>query len=387
MTALAPRRYLAIDAARTLALIGMMIAHIAPLEVDGSPTWATPFAGKAAALFAILAGVSIVLSTRRRVDEERGIVGATVGLLVRGGCIALLGLILGAVSSSIAIILVNYGVMFMLATLFLRATPGLLGAVSVTWLFAAPIASHWLRAATGAEPQLQVPSILTLGDLSSFVEAVTLTGYYPVLTWMGYILLGMFLAKIPWDQTTLTVGTVIGGVTAVTAHELSQILQGPCRAVLEAYPDYARYSTAGAWGTVPATDSCWLTVTYPHSGTTFDLLYTAGIAVVIIALLLMVEQRSPDPRLWSDFTTMGAMPLTIYTAHVLLVEATGVLEVGVVGELIGHILGLWILATMWRLFAPRGPFEALVGAVSNRAATTFKPAEPAEVHNGDSVRM
>ncbi|MGY2062520.1 heparan-alpha-glucosaminide N-acetyltransferase domain-containing protein, partial [Nocardia gipuzkoensis] len=58
-------RLIGVDAARGLALIGMMAVHVLPDATDdGDPTWSfTLFGGRASALFAVLAGVSVALLT------------------------------------------------------------------------------------------------------------------------------------------------------------------------------------------------------------------------------------------------------------------------------------------------------------------------------------
>ena len=59
-----------IDAARGLALLGMMATHLLPTfesTADLTPTWiGLTFSGRAAALFAVLAGVGLALSTGKR---------------------------------------------------------------------------------------------------------------------------------------------------------------------------------------------------------------------------------------------------------------------------------------------------------------------------------
>ena len=83
---LVPKRRLAgIDAARGLALIGMISIHILPAwdPETGSPTvqWEL-FAGRAAALFALLAGVGLAFSSGGRTPHRgRAMTADRVGLL------------------------------------------------------------------------------------------------------------------------------------------------------------------------------------------------------------------------------------------------------------------------------------------------------------------
>ena len=59
------RRLQAVDAARGVALIGMMAVHVLPAtDAAGDISWAHELArGRASAAFAVLAGVAIALST------------------------------------------------------------------------------------------------------------------------------------------------------------------------------------------------------------------------------------------------------------------------------------------------------------------------------------
>src|SRR4029079_12296833 len=110
----ARRRLDGVDAARAVALVGMASLHILPLmTAAGAETVAGAVAaGRASALFAVLAGVGVALGTGGRTPPARGrphavssprsprlaasapqtYVGAAAGLLVRGALVALVGL-------------------------------------------------------------------------------------------------------------------------------------------------------------------------------------------------------------------------------------------------------------------------------------------------------
>src|SRR6478735_4393816 len=77
-------RLAGIDAARGLALLGMMATHVLPtFESDAqlTPTWVgLVFSGRAAALFAVLAGIGLALSTgKERLLEGAALWGARPG--------------------------------------------------------------------------------------------------------------------------------------------------------------------------------------------------------------------------------------------------------------------------------------------------------------------
>ena len=88
-------RLVGLDVARCLALLGMVATHVL---LDRTPEGDLTFSqwlagGRASALFAVLAGVSLALMTGRRVPVHgRERVRASAGLAVRALLIAALGL-------------------------------------------------------------------------------------------------------------------------------------------------------------------------------------------------------------------------------------------------------------------------------------------------------
>ncbi|RAG64922.1 hypothetical protein DN536_36820, partial [Burkholderia multivorans] len=112
------------------------------------------------------------------------------GVLVRAASIIVIGLFLGAITTNLAVILVNYGVMFGIALLFLRLRAWALFTLAGVWMVVSPIVSMWLRSSFGLEPSYLPMSWTDLGSLENAALELVLTGYYPILQWMAYILLG-----------------------------------------------------------------------------------------------------------------------------------------------------------------------------------------------------
>src|SRR5699024_12262548 len=106
---LSPRgRLVGLDVARGIDLLAMMVTHIFALgDETGMPTWAAAFAGRASALLAVLAGCSLVLSTRSRLAESGRLRDAAPSVLIRAAAIVLIGERLGTTSSHSAVIRVN----------------------------------------------------------------------------------------------------------------------------------------------------------------------------------------------------------------------------------------------------------------------------------------
>ena len=111
-------RLLWIDAARGSALFGMVVTHVYRLNTDDfEPTWAVMFAGRSSALFAVLAGFSLVLASQSRSLSTPG--KAIAAAVVRGVIIFTVGLLLGTISTRLAIILTVYGFLFIAASVLL----------------------------------------------------------------------------------------------------------------------------------------------------------------------------------------------------------------------------------------------------------------------------
>lgn len=140
-------RIVGLDVARCLALIAMIATHILDSTDDNGITLTQQLAGgRASALFAVLAGVSLSLMSGRSnpvAGRERRAVAS--GLAVRALVIAAIGLVLGELGSGIAVILTYYGLLFLLGLPFLglRARP--LALLSAAWLTVVPVLSHLLR--------------------------------------------------------------------------------------------------------------------------------------------------------------------------------------------------------------------------------------------------
>ena len=109
----------------------------------GVNTWFQITAGRSAALFAVLAGVSIALTTRSRPDRTTA--GNRLALAARALTIALIGLFLGVPDSGLAVILTFYGVLFLVALPVLTWSARSLGLLALCWGLLSPVVSIAVR--------------------------------------------------------------------------------------------------------------------------------------------------------------------------------------------------------------------------------------------------
>jgi hypothetical protein len=350
-------RIVGVDAARAVALAGMAAVHLLPLEnPDGASTLVdTLLSGRAAALFAVLAGVGVALATGGA-GPPRGAVahtGAAAGLVVRGVLVGLLGLALAGLDPRVAVILAYYGLLFVVAVPLLRLGPRALGAGAVLACVVTPVLSHLLRTGLPRGPGAQA-------DLSSLTEpgplllTLGVTGYYQVLTWTTYLLAGMAVGRLDLRDGRVGAALLGGGTVLAAAATLASaaLLGSGGAAVLGADLSQRRY------GTAPTDSWWWLAVAAPHSGTPADLAHTTGVALAVLGGALLIGRRAPG-LLWLP-AAVGAIPLSLYALHVLSIAA----EPGSTGPavLAGHLVVALLLGAAFRAARRRGPLEALTGA-------------------------
>ncbi|HZG90631.1 MAG TPA: heparan-alpha-glucosaminide N-acetyltransferase domain-containing protein [Pseudonocardia sp.] len=370
-------RVLGVDAARAVALLAMALAHMhATTTPDGGATAVgAAVAGRASALFAVLAGVGVALSTTR-VRDRRDHAGAAAGLVTRGLCLALLGLGLEQLlGRPPAIILAQYGLLFVVAALLVRLSAVVCFAAAAGWCALSPVLSHLLRAGGPAEPGPQPDLAMLLGDPGELLGTLTLTGYYPVLTWITYLLVGIGVGRLDLRAPRTPVRLVVAGAAlAAVALASSALLRaaglGP------AGVDAVRAQTQRA-GTTPPGDWGWLVVSGRHTGTAFDLAHTVGSSLVVlgVALLLARVPARPIALPVAVLAATGSASLTLYTGHIVLTGAFGLFgtPAWVLQAAAALAVGAALLAT-----GRRGPLEAAVGRVSRvaRRAAAGTPAVP-----------
>lgn len=333
-----PGRLRGIDAARGVALLGMMATHLLPTfesNANLTPTWiGLAFSGRAAALFAVLAGVGLALSTGKNnplAGTELSV--ARRGVALRALVIAAVGLTLGALDVNVAIILAHYAVLFLCILPFLGLGVKALCAWAAGWIVASPVLAYLLRPwLLAPEPPLKLghnPSWEDLGTPSRLLADVFFTGYYPVFQWLSYLLVGLVIGRLVLSKALVPVLLLVGGtVVAVAAKALGtaamedwggraaldQVLNSPgypLGSVLQV--NLTGLPQEGSWW--------WLASAAPHSATPLDLLHTSAVAAAAIGACLLLGRLAEwvDLDLLLPLRGAGAMTLTLYTVHVWVV--------------------------------------------------------------------
>lgn len=369
-------RLVGIDVARCLALLGMMAVHVHDrLTPDGdlSVTYLVA-GGRASALFAVLAGVSMALMSGRT-EPVRGQDRwrLMLGLAIRAVLIALLGLWLAGLGTGIAIILTYYGLLFLLGIPFLGLRARSLAVLAAAWLVLAPVVSHLVRPEL-PERQWGSPDFARLAEPLPLLSELLLTGYYPVLPWLAYLLAGMAVGRIDLTVLRHQVALAVGGaVVAASAIGLSWWLLG-LRSVRDGiYPDepgltrgsaLERFGETSLGGTTPADGGWqWLLMAIPHTATPLDLAHSLGTALFVIGvcLLLVGLMSAAGQRAVAVFFGAGTMTLSLYTLHVIM-RSPDVWPPDVPSTYVWHVLVVMGVGATFVALGRRGPLEVIVGA-------------------------
>ncbi|HEX6954677.1 MAG TPA: heparan-alpha-glucosaminide N-acetyltransferase domain-containing protein, partial [Agromyces sp.] len=350
----APGRVDGVDAARGIALIGMFVAHLAPAAASVDAAELIALADeRPRLLFALTAGIGLGLLTgaTRPVADRVARWGLRRQIAIRALLLIAIGLIVVAAFAPLVFVILDvYGVAFlvMLPLLFLPGRAAIaLGAVLLTMTPA--IAAIAERDA----------DIVALGDRPPPIGLLVewfLVGAYPVIIWVPVMLIGLGLARL--DVTAPQVvarAALTGALAASVALPLSRLL-----------PDASLPATAA--------DAAWaapVRASLETVGNTAVGLVVVAAAVALTGLARPVVRRVAAAVL-SPVTAMGGMPLTIYTAHLIVISLGKYRsESGVVTDdswplLVGSIIGSMLFAWLWRRYVGRGPLETALRWASGR---------------------
>ncbi|MCW2666136.1 MAG: hypothetical protein JWN57_1098 [Frankiales bacterium] len=356
-------RLTGVDLARAVALLGMMAVHVFPPQTaDGGTPWVfTVFSGRSAALFAVLAGVGLALGAPRA--------GARASIARRASIVAVVGLLLGELPSGVAVILAYYALLFLLALPVLGRSARALAALSLACAVVVPVL---LFVARDGLPRADAnPSWLLLFQApGALLSTLLVTGYYPVLAWSAYLLAGLAVGRLALGERRTAVGLLVGGaLLAAGASAVSWLLLGPgggrdaiARTVdLEPGQSVSDVVDGNQFGDVPTTTGWWLAVDSPHSTTPLDLLHTTGTSLAVLGAALLLA-RALRPALLAPVTAAGAMTLTLYAVHVVVLSVTDGDDPARLYW--AQVVAFSAFALVWARAVGRGPLEALAHLVA-----------------------
>lgn len=296
----ASSRIVGLDIARSLAIIGMVVLHMASL------VWHTKVIlnGLPAALFAILAGITLMIIARNFT------VTTLLRILARGCIITLIGLALLPLGGEIQVVLVVIGITMML----------------LCWV--PPL--HWAW-------KLILFAAATVAATVKYAP-LTLPQVYPLLAYIAYFFAGMLLYEIYIRKQRAVaqwVSTAIAGIVAAIGF-------------------YFRFTTD-----IPG----WLRFT-GHTGVVGEIVLSIAVAAVVLHLCLLAGRAAP--KLVYPFAALGAMSLSIYILHVLTAYYwQSHIALHNTAWACAFIALFLVIATLWRRLIGKGPAEwAVAKAIS-----------------------
>lgn len=390
------RRIMGVDVARGFALIGMVAVHVLPSSIDaeGTPSleW-TLFAGHSAALFAVLAGVSLAFMTGGR-NPRQGREGsrARVSILVRALTLFAIGLTLNGLDLPVFNILIYYGLMFLVAIPFTRLSVKWLLVSSAFFAVIMPFIMLWSMSFLPSQTYGNPGWINLFTDPGAVLAELFLTGTFPALPWMTFICLGMALGRMPLSRDRVQVLLVIVGVvlTAVAKGVSTLVLvrfdlEG---ALVAATPwlspeDIWTVQIYGPTPQLPNTTNLWLLLSGPHTNTPFALFESAGLAMVALGAFLLLSRVIGKWLGWLG--AMGSMTLTLYVSHLIFlsfVDTEGTPWFWYLVQIV--VAGLFAVA--WQQAVGSGPLERLVTRISKSAATSVIKPEQSELRRRGESR-
>jgi len=381
------QRLIGIDVSRGLALLGMIAVHaLFPYDEDFNPTWVTYIAtGNAAAVFALLAGVGLSLTTGRAVIPRSKTVPTTASMVGRAVAIGFIGLLLGYADATITgVILPYYAMMFLLAIplLFLR-TP-MLVLVGTFAAVAVPVLSELVRPALPEATLANLSFVYAFDHPLDMLSELLVTGAYPALPWMSYICAGLIVGRLTLASAVvarrmLVFGAVLAGAAATASWyllgplggraALRQAAPGPLNDDGDTVDDLLVFGFDGA---APTGSWWWLASDAPHAATPLDLLRTIGTAVAVVgAMLLLGHVAAPAWQravhvVTAPLAAAGSITLTLYAAHVVFMNSP-LDQFDAVGGYLFQVVAALLLALGWRQAVGRGPLETAVTAIASWA--------------------
>ncbi|MFC3890971.1 heparan-alpha-glucosaminide N-acetyltransferase domain-containing protein [Lentzea rhizosphaerae] len=405
-------RLVGVDLARALAVFGMYVVHLGPstTNASGIGAWVRHLTeGRSSALFATLAGFSLMLIAGR-LEPKTGVAGrqAKARIAIRAAVLLVLGTVMINFYGDV-VILASYGLFFLLALPLVRLSAKTLAIIAAGVAVFGPLLAFGLKVLITEPARAAAKAYDPLAQLGGAgLLDLTLTGFYPAIPWMAFIIAGMALGRL--DVTSSTVRkrlAVFGPALAVFAYGTSWLLAQLIDGVREAAEmqgargpgsgsgmgmgkgpkDLGAMGDMSAVGSMPpnTTGSGWSLLTSgPHSGMPFDVIGCIGVAITVIVLAMMAIDRLPLlQRLAAPIIAVGTMSLTAYVGHFVLSSQMSGASGGSGDSLTGmtagaesqaswtpvlmFVFGSMAFAFIWSRFFKKGPLEYLLNLATKPA--------------------
>lgn len=358
-----PRRLNGLDAARALAIIGMLAVNVGPRKEDDQTALAVLLYdlphGRASILFMILAGIGMSLMTRKARLYGAAMPWKTI--IWRAALLIVGGLALQLLEHDISVILTYYGVLFMCGLPLLRAPTWLVSIIGLVSLIAGPLIWLGLQQYSSTTFDFLAPSLSDPGW--TMVHATLLTGAYPLVVWLAPFCFGLVLGRGRLADRDVQYQLIGWGLAAMIV-------------------PIGQSMTLIAFLGEPAASYGWdqLRLVEPHSQMPLWLISSSGSAVVIIGLLLRGTSWVVTRLSW--LVSAGRLSLTIYVAHLFVLAwlvrpgPDSLLEGVIVSAIMS--IGFVLAAHLWWRSLGTGPLERLLSWPPNLLHSGRSNARPTD---------
>ena len=390
-----PGRVVGADVARGIAVLGMFTAHVGVTSADISTLegWLSLAHGRSSILFATVAGLSLALVTGGPTPFTGDVMRtARSRILVRAVLLLALVALLDLLGTRVFLILGFYAAYFVLALPFLRMPPARLAAIAVVIAVVGPFLVYYGPEAL-ARAGLRAPH-----DGSGAATDFLLTGHYPALVWMAYVLAGLAVGRCDLRLPALHLGLVAGGFGLATVSSIASATLVAGAGGTVAIDGRLAVTSSESIVPAPAWSDPWpplagLYLEGPHDDTMFEALGSGGFALGVLGLCLLVGSLvsgragtgSASAAGWlgrvvrwavlvvvTPLAAVGALALTVYSVQIAVIWWWSRTYWDLLDPPDNEPLGWMVLitlaaATLWRAFLGRGPLERLLARVALKA--------------------
>lgn len=345
-----------------MALFGLIVNNFKTLFSsvwgNGALLWLQSVAdGRASACLAVLSGVAITLYT----EEERYIADLKP-LYAKQRKLYIISAVLFAVGLLLAPLWPDE-VMHPFAFALPLAVFLIPQSKSVLWFVAVGVALAFTGIFLGGIDYSSGWNLLSVGERKpSYGEILTwqgvskhlfFNGYYPFFPWAAFILVGVWLGRMPvTEELTRNRIIVWAGAAAVTGGVLSQFF-------LRFFADDPKR--------LFAVSAQRLFDTSPFPPSPFFVLVAGGTAVLILMVCVVIASKYGHKAWMRPVLAFGRMPLTIYISHILaglflptLLDLPHTMPIqGMVAYTLIFLVACAAFAALWSLKFKHGPVEWL----------------------------
>lgn len=292
------KRIIGFDLARAYAILGMFIVNFNTVfgsHKDESPMgmFLGLFNGNSSTIFVILAGMGVSLMSNRpeyTVAEKKQLRSVVVK---RSWFLFFTGLLLYMWWP--ADILHFYGGYMHIAALLLFIN-------RKYYLWAAGIAIlifHLLLLVINYQKgwNFETLEYVDFWTISGFLRNTFYNGWNPILPWIAFFMLGMWLGRLNWNDASTRKKIFITGVVVFACMELLQVM-----AYNNLFSEYLKF---------------YITADYLPPFLPF-MLSTAGFGLVVIAICFYIGEKFSNVHWLEVLSTTGKMTLTHYIVHLTI---------------------------------------------------------------------